>query len=351
MTPYLAQRIALGTLLVIVNTASFAAIQGMSFEHKDWELSCDNTGTCRAAGYQVDEDYDRPVSVLLTRKAGENTPVVAEVQFGELEENQNTADKYELKIDGKSYGWVKNSTEATLNPNQLNALLATTQRDAVVTFEAGKQYFRLSGQGMSAVLLKMDEFQKRIGTSSALIKKGQNSNQNVLKAEAKPVVIAKNILYQDGEGQSITIQQVKNILPLLRKTVQEDDCRSLFVNDADSIRPNRISVYPIDSNSNLVMSECWTGAYNQGIGAWVMNKKLTEVKQFVSASISDTQDSQLFENHKGRGMGDCWSQAEWTWNGQRYVQTFDGTTGKCRGFAGGAWSLPTVIAEVKGLKQ
>ncbi|MDU7869659.1 MAG: hypothetical protein E7J78_21350, partial [Pantoea sp.] len=28
-----------------------ASPQGFSFAHKDWELACDNTGTCRAAGY------------------------------------------------------------------------------------------------------------------------------------------------------------------------------------------------------------------------------------------------------------------------------------------------------------
>ncbi len=40
---------------------------GVNFTHHDWELACDNTRTCRAAGYQSDDDQ-LPVSVLLTRK-------------------------------------------------------------------------------------------------------------------------------------------------------------------------------------------------------------------------------------------------------------------------------------------
>lgn len=44
-----------------------ASPQGFSFAHKDWELACDNTGTCRAAGYGVTMGE---VSVLLTRNAG-----------------------------------------------------------------------------------------------------------------------------------------------------------------------------------------------------------------------------------------------------------------------------------------
>lgn len=351
MTPHLPKKISLGILFIFFNSTSLAAIQGMSFEHKDWELSCDNTGTCRAAGYQSDEDFESPVSVLLTRKAGENMPVVAEVQFGENEDNPNVHAQYELKINGKSYGWVNNSTESsTLNPSQIKALLATAQRDATVTFEAGKQNFRLSGQGMSAVLLKMDEFQKRLGTSSALIKKGQNTNQHVLQAEAKPIVVAQDVM-QGKETQLLPkSEQALKIIRLLKPTTNTDDCPTLF-GESDYFESDRVVITPITSELSIVHHPCWSGAYNFGTGVWVMNKKLTQVKQLVSTSISDESDNQLFENHKGRGIGDCWSQNEWTWNGQRYVQTLDSTTGMCKGFAGGAWSLPTVIVEVKGLKQ
>ncbi len=49
--------------LASISSWSLAAIQGLHFLHKDWEISCDNTGTCRAAGYQSDQDIDQPVSV------------------------------------------------------------------------------------------------------------------------------------------------------------------------------------------------------------------------------------------------------------------------------------------------
>ena len=73
----------LKTILLIyssfVTTSVFAEIKGISFSHEDWELACDNTGTCRAAGYHTDgNSFERMVSVLLTRKAGTNTPVKAE---------------------------------------------------------------------------------------------------------------------------------------------------------------------------------------------------------------------------------------------------------------------------------
>src|SRR5512139_570127 len=59
---------------------------GISFQHKDWELACDNTRTCRAAGYQSD-DGDLAMSVLLTRMAGPNQPVTAQVMLGSYAED------------------------------------------------------------------------------------------------------------------------------------------------------------------------------------------------------------------------------------------------------------------------
>ena len=35
--------------------AAPAAVSGVSFTHNDWTLACDNTRTCRAAGYQRDD--------------------------------------------------------------------------------------------------------------------------------------------------------------------------------------------------------------------------------------------------------------------------------------------------------
>lgn len=53
-----------------------APLQGFSFAQKDWELACDNTGACRAAGYGVRMGE---VSVLLTRNAGSEQHLTATV--------------------------------------------------------------------------------------------------------------------------------------------------------------------------------------------------------------------------------------------------------------------------------
>ena len=83
-------------------TASGAEPPSLRFSHGNWELACDNTRTCRAAGYHAegasDDEEDgaggggnreaMPVSVLLTRQAGPNTPVKGELQIGNPGEEQ-----------------------------------------------------------------------------------------------------------------------------------------------------------------------------------------------------------------------------------------------------------------------
>ena len=60
------KKVLLLTLLPVAAMAT--SIKGIG-NYQDWDLVCDNTGTCRMAGYQ-DESSD-PVSILFTRAAGE----------------------------------------------------------------------------------------------------------------------------------------------------------------------------------------------------------------------------------------------------------------------------------------
>lgn len=55
-----------------------ADVSRLWFSHHDWDLVCDSTRSCRAAGYQCDGD-SLAVSVLLARKAGPHKPVTGKL--------------------------------------------------------------------------------------------------------------------------------------------------------------------------------------------------------------------------------------------------------------------------------
>ena len=53
---------------------------GLRTQLGDWDTVCDNTGTCRVAGYHNDGS-DNAVSVLFTRPAGKNAATTAQIQI------------------------------------------------------------------------------------------------------------------------------------------------------------------------------------------------------------------------------------------------------------------------------
>ena len=172
-------------------TPHAAPIQGVGQIEKDWEMQCDNTGTCRIAGYS-ESGSDKPASVLFTRAAGENTPVEGEVYLMSEKELPNA----ELLIDGKAHGQVvldKNSGYGKLSGSQTQALLTAVKRGQSVTFRHQNETWMLSNEGANVTLLHADTFQQREGTPGAFIHIG-NEQKTVLAAQPKPVITVPSVL-------------------------------------------------------------------------------------------------------------------------------------------------------------
>lgn len=114
----------------------------------------------------------------------------------------------------------------------------------------------------------------------------------------------------------------------------------------DNTRTCRAAGYQDDVGGNLPVSVLLTrkGGPRQPVSADAPPFKAT----LVTASGGDDDGREINSAHKGRGLGDCWSTASWGWDGRRFVQTDEATTGLCRLVAaGGAWLMPTLVTEVK----
>lgn len=337
-------------LLGLINTTSYAQVaEETSFSHNDWELVCDNTGTCRAAGYSSDdgifEDDAQSVSVLLTRKAGANQPITGQVLLAQWDETP-VPKTLELKIGNKSYGKIDYSDEsnpAQLSAQQVQALLASAKTNETITFVGDKKNGQLSNQGMSAVLLKMDDLQKRVGTTGAVIKKGNLPETNVLQPKPTPQITIPKTLEKDKELAKYYLNQEAKLIGLIQLTYSEE-CHISAGQDTP------LTIYPLNENYALLMRACWMAAYNYGEAAWLINKELTSA-ELISNSITDYENGELFESHKGRGIGDCWYTGAYSWNGKTFVQTSALSTGMCKGQPGGFWSLPTLKYDVVNLNN
>ncbi len=298
---------------------------GMDFSHHDWQLVCDNTRTCRAAG---------PMQ-----------PVTGELQVGGDE--PASADDLHLLIDDRDLGALAGSDTQGRHPlsaRHLAALLAALVRDSdiQVADRTGRRW-ALSDQGAAAVLLKMDEYQGRLQTPGALVRKGRRAEASVLAALPLPVVVAATILPTRADdtalGQSATLRAA------LRATLDTDpgEC-DRFDTSAD----HPLQVERLDAHRLLVAAPCWMGAYNSGDAYWVVNDRPPFAPRLVTYDGTGHDAGQIIASQKGRGIGDCWGYSSWHWNGEGFVPTSSYQTGLCRGEPGGFWELPRLVTDLRG---
>lgn len=343
-------------MLACVPYANAGKAPGLMFTHIDWEIACDNTRTCRAAGYHGGSgDGDdaagsepMPVSVLLTRKAGPREAV-----HGELKINRPGADPADedwlrtlsltMRIDAKPVGTMvigENKWTFSLSAAQTALLISALTKQSRIEWSDGKLTWKLSDKGAAAVLLKMDEYQGRIGTPGALVRSGSNDEGRVLPPLAAPVVLAAKVPADDS------IRLSRNSLKSLRVALNASmkDCAGTASEQpADTIHVRRLSATHL-----LASATCWTAAYNEGSAYWLVNAKPPYSPKLITDFASDYSMGKISASLKGRGMGDCESFAEWTWDGKRFVPTSEGTTGQCKSVApGGAWSLPVLTTTVR----
>jgi Protein of unknown function (DUF1176) len=344
---------------IALSSSAFAQdIKGISFSHQDWEIYCSNTGTCRAAGYQNEAERNEPASLLLTRQAGARQPVQVEFALARYEEESFPAAKLKnihFYINGKDLGIV--SFEGTefplmgkLSANQVNALLQPSRQQTEIVFKNAQLQWNISDAGMTAVLLKMDDFQKRIATVGALIKKGQADESKVLAAQ--PRFTVKQI--KTSSKPYLTLQPnnkryvalYRNLMAAQPTPKQEGFCEGMY--EDGETKPQTIELYKLTNKKVLAMTLCWRGAYNEGYGAWVLDDSLANKANFVTEQASEFYNGILSSSQKGRGIGDCWASDEWVWDGQKFVHTQDRWTGMCKGLAaGGVWDLDQIETIVK----
>lgn len=323
-------------------------LPGLYFSHGDWELVCDNTGTCRAAGYQPGE-RGPAASVLLTRKAGPNQKVSGQLLIGEAADNASRARpavlRLTLRIDERNAGAVTaGATPADLAPQLVQALLGALPRTASIEWTAGTQRWLLSGKGAPAVLLKMDEFQGRIGTRGALIKPGHGAETAVLKASPMPTVHAARWVDNRPADARLATEQSERLRQALRATLGDQDyCPDLQDGDVDPLAVQRLS-----ANRLLVSTRCWSGSYNINDGYWVIDDTPQFHPVLVTTAGSDMEEPNITASHKARGIGDCRSSDTWTWDGHNFIHTASSSTGMCKLVAaGGAWELPRIVTAVR----
>lgn len=146
-------------LLSLLPLTAMAApsLKGFEKTYQDWDLICDNTGTCNMAGYP--EYYsEHPVSILFTRSAGEKAPVTAQLALLPEDVGNKTA---EIILNGQSLGTFQNFSEegiAKLSEKQTTELLTALKGNASIEVIFGEFKEKVSDKGAAARCSKWMSF-------------------------------------------------------------------------------------------------------------------------------------------------------------------------------------------------
>lgn len=302
------------------------------FEHKDWVLQCDNTRTCRAVGYQSESGDSEPVSILLTREAGPDTPVLVDFQ---VSTEKASPAVLRVQVGQLALAGLKGDTPR-VPAGQVPRLLQELLKNEEATVSAGADRWTLSLAGASAVLLKMDEVQGRVGTPGALVRRGSRPESSVLAPIPAPVVKAVTPVPTRKADAALA----KPLVAALDRAQVDGQC-----NGDDLLNPANVQVFRLTERKVLLSVPCGMGAYNFSSLLWIANDRPPYKPEFLEDVDGDFDPATgaVHSAMKGRGIGDCWWVREWQFDGQGFVRTREAGDSMCRGFAGGAWQPPTYV--------
>ena len=336
-------------LLSLLPLTAMAApsLKGFEKTYQDWDLICDNTGTCNMAGYQDGSDL---VSLLFRREAGEKAAAKSSLAIS-VNNERDKGQPVEIMINGKLLSVLPKMNDidsndkqiAALDDKQTAALLTALKDNANIEFISGQFKGKLSNEGAKAAMLKMDEFQQRLNTPSALIRQGQEKHA-VLAPQPAPKIEVVSVNNRKTTELKRGEKQYDNVLALLRKANSCDD---------EDITSQDITLYPLTQNKVLAEAPCVRGAYQSTNYYAVLDDKLSKVEQVLEdqynfAYYDEKLNALIVEgSYKSSGLAESWYGYEAAWNGKTFITTAEHTSGSSKGFIGGAWDgLPTFVSEL-----
>lgn len=310
---------------------------------RDWMAACDNVKGCTALSLPP-EAADSIAYLRLERPAG---PEAAPLLILRLQRDGKTMPKaVKLTLDGAPFPAGGRTLPVTADDDA--ATLTFSAQDTAALIEAARKATKLSVTapevtatvslaGSVASLLWIDEQQGRLGTPSALIRKGTTGSAPA--APDLPLVAATPVPpmldMKLGKAQAAKLRaELKKRKP----DACEDDAA-----EADE-------AWALGGKRMLVALACSRGAYNVGSSFFVMpdNEPAKakpirlpdgdgdEGNELTNASF-DPRTGHLSFFAKGRGIGDCGVSGDYAWTGAGFVRMELSMMGECRGIPSEDW--------------
>lgn len=294
----------------------------------DWIVGCDNGRACGARSLLPDDDLEA-LTFSIDRGAG-----AADAPTIDLTSDNDGV--VALTADGKRLA-VRLST--------VNGVTRVVGTDAFAFIEGikpakrmgllnakGAEVSHASLSGLNAALLYMDEQQKRLGTVTALVRKGAKPASAVPATPVLPVIASP--VAAKMAPRLLTKANLAAILkPLECEPEAGDDYQPVYAR--------------LDARTTLaiVPHPCGNGAYNYFSYAFLVDNagKYVRARFDAPTGMGPDDDGTLVNADwdaklnlvttyaKGRGIGDCGSAQTFAWDGTRFRLSEQADMGECRG--------------------
>lgn len=317
-------------LFFLVSLFALLPLQGWAApvqqEFSDWQVTCNNQNFCTARNVGIHHG----LVMSLTRSAGAHNDSTLRIELGGPENvlPKIAAIAPRLKLDGVALKWPGEHWQITpwlISTNDsptLNAFLQHIQDGQALTLDQGRQTVSLAG--LKAALLFIDDQQKRVGSETAWIGKGDEPPLSVPPAPA-----LKSVKKVNPTPTPFSREESDDLLDFGTWRMNNSQC---------SLDPSRREVWvtPLTDDKALMMVSCESGAYNTIYRAWLVSRQKPFASQPVhlrlpfAASDSDEREvelvnlsfndktRELITVDKARGQGDCGVQTRWRYDGQRF---------------------------------
>jgi Protein of unknown function (DUF1176) len=310
---------------------------------KDWTAVCNNLGDCVAFGFS-EEGGDANAYLKIEREAGPAAQPRLAIVFDSAD--AQPAQTWTLSLDGKpiaGLGLVRaaaggNGARASLTGAAADQLIAALRNGQALELESGgKSLAAVSLAGSAAVLLWVDDQQGRVGTVTALSRKGPTPASGVHPRAAAPLVRVAAPVSQAG----LPAHAPKSLIKGLR------DCEP----DASSGEPDD-TIARLAPGVVLWGPECEMAAYNETTVFFIGDEHAGHLKRVsfpeppgagqggedVLMNVGFAAPTQTLSAFaKARGIADCGSTGAWVWDGKAFEIAASQVMPECRGVPPDDW--------------
>ncbi|QBX37263.1 DUF1176 domain-containing protein [Brevundimonas sp. S30B] len=215
---------------------------------------------------------------------------------------------------------------------------ALGQSRSIRLLAGGQPVAVLSPSGAAAALLWLDERQGRLGTDTAVFRKGDRPAAAVPAGPALPPAPRPT-----GLAQPLEARRAPAAAELLLKIVA---CRADMAERKDLEIPDQ--GWRLPDGRHLWAIPCFVGAYNVG-QSWTITDAAGGQSRLLSLPSSrsaldetvngefDPATQTLTAFNKGRGLGDCGILSRWVWTGDAFALESESEMRECWGAPPEAW--------------